>query len=76
MYSQYRGVTWSKAKKRWVVLIRSNRKKKHIGYFKDELAAANAYDETAKKYHKEFGILNFPQLAEFGKHASRITFEE
>jgi len=30
-----------------------------IGYFDDEIAAAKAYDEAARKYHKEFAVLNF-----------------
>jgi len=31
----------------------------HIGYFKEELDAALAYDEKAKELYKEFACLNF-----------------
>ena len=34
--------------------------RKQIGYFKDEIQAAKAYDQAANKYHKEFAVLNFP----------------
>lgn len=32
----------------------------HLGYFTDELLAAEFYDEAAIKYHGEFARLNFP----------------
>jgi len=59
-YSQYRGVTWSKRKKRWLVMIRFDGKRKFLGYFKDEIQAAKTYDMAAKIYHREFAALNFP----------------
>jgi len=40
--------------------IRYNCRNKFIGYFKDEIHAAKAYDRAAKKYHGEFASLNFP----------------
>jgi hypothetical protein len=36
----------------------------HLGYFTDEIEAARAYDEAAKKYHDQFACLNFPDPAE------------
>jgi len=37
----------------------TNRKSKFIGYFKDEIEAAKAYDKAAIKHHGEFAGLNF-----------------
>ncbi len=59
--SKYRGVWYNKKKKRWRAVIGINYKRKIIGKYHDEIAAAKAYDQAAKKYHKEFAILNFPE---------------
>ncbi len=58
--SKYKGVNWKKEARKWIVRIGVNGKQKQVGYFKDEIQAAKAYDEAAKKYHKEFAALNFP----------------
>lgn len=58
--SRFKGVYWSNSKNRWVSEIISNFKKIYIGVFSDEIEAAKAYDEAAKKYHKDFAYLNFP----------------
>ena len=57
--SKYKGVTWYKKGKLWAVRIMTNRKSKFIGYFKDEIEAAKAYDKAAIKHHGEFAGLNF-----------------
>jgi hypothetical protein len=57
--SKYKGVIWQKEEKKWMVRIGVNGEQKHVGYFKDEIQAAKAYDKAAKKYHKEFACLNF-----------------
>ena len=59
--SKYTGVSWKKQKKKWIVLIRYNCKNKFIGYFKDEIQAAKAYDKAAMKYHGQFASLNFKE---------------
>ena len=59
--SKYKGVSWKKQKKKWAVIISYNCKNKFIGYFKDEIQAAKAYDKAAKKYHGEFASLNFKE---------------
>jgi len=58
--SKYKGVTWAKHVKKWRVRVHINYGYKSIGYFDDEISAAKAYDTAAKKYHKEFAVLNFP----------------
>ena len=42
--SKYTGVCWDKINKSWKSSIRINGKVKHLGIFKDELAASNAYE--------------------------------
>ncbi len=58
--SKYKGVSWNKHKKKWSVWIRYDGKSKFIGFFDNEIEAAKAYDEVAKKHHGEFAVLNFP----------------
>ncbi len=61
--SKYKGVSWEKAKKRFRAKINHNRKGIHLGYFKNEIDAAKAYDKKAKELFGEFAYLNFPDLA-------------
>ena len=58
--SKYKGVSRWKGKNKWRVRIKLDGEQKHIGYFKDEIQAAKAYDKAAKMYHGEFASLNFP----------------
>ena len=57
--SKYKGVMWHKHTKKWNVQICYNGKRRTIGYFNDEIEATKAYDEAAKKYHRDFTVLNF-----------------
>ena len=57
--SKYNGVSWSKSQKKWHAQLGLNGKYKFLGYFHDEIKAARAYDEAAKKYHGDFAVLNF-----------------
>lgn len=59
--SKYKGVGWSNIANKWRVSLGVNYKTMHIGYFDDEIEAARAYDEAAKKHHKDFARLNFPE---------------
>ena len=45
--SRFRGVSWNKGAKKWMVQIRVDGKTKTIGYFADEVNAAHAYDAYA-----------------------------
>jgi hypothetical protein len=57
--SGYKGVWFAKDKHLWRAAIVCNRKRIHLGYFKNKIAAAHAYDNAAKKYHGDFASLNF-----------------
>jgi hypothetical protein len=58
--SKYKGLTWRKKEKAWHVRIYTNGKRIFIGSFKDEFAAAHAYDRAAKQFYGQFAELNFP----------------
>jgi hypothetical protein len=59
--SKYIGVSWKERTKKWAAIICYKRENIIIGYFKDEIQAAKAYDKAAKKYHGQFASLNFPE---------------
>jgi len=64
--SKYKGVihrNYHNRRKLWNAYINVNRRRIHLGCFMTELEAARAYDVAAKKYHKEFASLNFPETA-------------
>jgi hypothetical protein len=58
--SRFTGVNFDKRRKRWLASIRNQGKKVFLGRFKNEMAAARAYDKAAREYHGEFARLNFP----------------
>jgi hypothetical protein len=58
--SQYKGVSWKKKPKRWLARISVYGEIKWLGRFKDEIAAARAYDAAARELFGEFAALNFP----------------
>jgi hypothetical protein len=59
--SKFIGVSLEKRRGRWDVRIRHEGKQIWIGAFDNEIDAAKAYDEAAKKYHGEFARLNFSE---------------
>lgn len=56
--SKYKGVYWCTTKQRWVAAICCNGKRGAIGYYKNELEAARAYNVKALKLHGDFAKLN------------------
>jgi len=59
--SQFIGASFNKRIGKWTAHISYKNKKIWLGSFKTELEAARAYDEAARKYHKDFARLNFPE---------------
>jgi hypothetical protein len=57
--SGYKGVSWNKQMSKWVVQIRQNNMKKHIGYFENVIEAAKAYDSALKTIDPTYGSFNF-----------------
>jgi len=62
--SRFRGVHLMKRSGRWGAHIMYRRKSMWLGSFTNEIDAAKAYDEAAKKYHGEFAKLNFSEEIE------------
>jgi hypothetical protein len=58
--SGYRGVSWNKNAKKWIVNIGLKNGNKYCGLYSDLIIAAQVYDTEAIKYFKENAILNFP----------------
>ncbi len=56
--SQYKGVTWDKARQKWRAQIRINGKSICIGRFAVEEDAAEAYNAAAFEAWGEFSRLN------------------
>jgi DNA-directed RNA polymerase subunit RPC12/RpoP len=56
--SKYKGVSWKTGYGRWVATIELGGKKKHLGYFDDEIEAARAYNAAAVERFGEFACLN------------------
>lgn len=56
--SKYKGVSWDKRSKTWHSQLHLNNKGMHIGYFKNEIDAAVAYNNKAIELFGEFARPN------------------
>ncbi len=63
--SRFKGVYWSRRDERWVATIKKDRVQRRLGSFRDEIAAAQAYDEAARELFGEHARLNFPQGVDY-----------
>jgi len=57
--SKFKGVHKKSITRNWSVQIQHLGKRFHLGYFKDEVEAALAYDKKAKELFGEYAHLNF-----------------
>lgn len=56
--SKFKGVTWQKRDNRWKATITVSGNQIHLGLFKEEILAAEAYNAAALKHFGEFARLN------------------
>lgn len=59
MSSQYKGVCWYRPSAKWKAQIKHNGKLIYLGYFTNELEAAQVYDAAARELFGEFAKTNF-----------------
>lgn len=57
--SQFKGVSWFKITGKWRAMIVVNKKAMSLGYFHNEVDAAQAYDAAAVEHFGEYAWLNF-----------------
>ena len=56
--SKFKGVSWFKRTEKWKAQIQYRKKVIHLGYFKDEIDAAKAYNAKAIELFGEYACLN------------------
>ena len=56
--SRFTGVYWYKNYKKWMSTIHINGKRKHLGYFTNELEASNAYQTALKSIQNVYQTKN------------------
>lgn len=57
--SAFKGVTFDKARNRWVAQIKVDYRRIHLGRYPTEIEAARAYDAAALNAWGDFALLNF-----------------
>jgi hypothetical protein len=71
--SRFKGVHWETQTKMWRAGIRMDGKTRRLGRFRDEIAAALAYDETARQWFGEHAWLNFPDGVDAWREGEGFT---
>lgn len=56
--SGFKGVFWSKSTKKWLAVIKVDKKAINLGSFACRIEAAKVYDNAALLYHGEFANIN------------------
>jgi hypothetical protein len=56
--SDYKGVSYHKPSKKWLVHFNFDKKCTHVGLYEDEKEAAHAYNYIAKNYYGDYAKLN------------------
>ncbi len=59
--SRFKGVSLNKRLSKWSAQIMVDGRKKHLGFFLEEMDAATAYDAAAKIHYGDFANLNFKE---------------
>jgi hypothetical protein len=65
--SKYKGVFFDKKRGKYRAVLSVDGKKKHLGYFDNEIDAARAYDTAAELHRGKFAALNFPDESQIRK---------
>lgn len=58
--SHYKGVSWNQSEKKWAAQVVAHGKHHWIGWFKDEVDAATAYNFVVAEVQGEFAVMNTP----------------
>jgi hypothetical protein len=73
--SAYRGVTFYRRTTRWEAHVWTNGKQQYLGGYKEEEAAARAYDKAVIKIRGKEGDTNFPS-SEYVEEMKRLRADE
>jgi hypothetical protein len=71
--SQYKGVYYNKEKGKFQAQIQVNYIKINLGYFEDEIKAAEVYDINALSMFGEYARINFPDKCRVRKVEAGLT---
>lgn len=71
--SRFKGVSWNRRQKKFCAYVCREGRLAHLGYFPDEMAAARAYDDAARRCYGEFACFNFPREGERGALTAHPT---